>query len=208
MTTVPAVPWGEAQHTAHVVLHSHSLLPRWPHVAPPWWRFRGLSPTASIFPASPPNQLFGLSKTGHPRRGVHTVNCPRVGHHDSVCVKQMPCHPPHTHWWWLQLEKYSTAAALSCPKSPSQPDAVSCWGQPQPGSHHTHSRVSFRAICGSKVWWGLMAVDSASLQGSSLEMGLPTWCSLGTLAIYETGEILRTCQLSSGTVAPRCSEHF
>ena len=36
-----------------------------------------------------------------------------------------------------------------------------------------------------------MAVDSASSQDSSLVMGLPAGCSLGTLAIYQTGEILR-----------------
>ena len=45
-----------------------------------------------------------------------------------------------------------------------------------------------------------LVVVSACLQGSSLEMVLPAWCSLGTLAPNRRDP---TCQ---GTVAPRCGE--
>ena len=45
-----------------------------------------------------------------------------------------------------------------------------------------------------------LVVVSACLQGSSLEMVLPAWCSLGTLAPNRRDP---TCQ---GTVVPRCGE--
>ena len=138
ITTVPAVPWGEAQHTACVVLHSHSLLPRWPHVALPWW--------CSVRDHRP----LCLYIFSFPSQFILWANCQKL---NSWMPKK---RSSVTHSWlfksgtpwqcWYKTnslssssgsllvastwEKYSTAAALSFPESPSQPEAVSCGGQP------------------------------------------------------------------------------
>lgn len=62
MTMVPAVPWDEAQHTVRVVLHSHSLLPRWPHVALPWWLSEASRPLPLYSQLPLPINFLGCQK--------------------------------------------------------------------------------------------------------------------------------------------------